>query len=149
MAKRPPKRVTLAPDDFAAKHVGTTKSGTQFFLTNPFVPCCGDEPGREFVALYQFDLEGMLVDARIEDMGPRITMDEARAIAIRDEMLASLGAMKAKRIKVAPFKIERYGVEFGFIPQPPEEDDEDWSVTVEPGNFMCFWPPWTSGDYDT
>jgi hypothetical protein len=42
-----------------------------------------------------------------------------------------------------------FGVEFGFIPQPPGEPGEDWSVTVEPGNYMCFWPPWTSGEYDT
>lgn len=149
MAKRPPKRVTLAPDDYSARHVGTTKDGTQFFVTNPFVPGQGDEPGREFVAIYRFDPEGTLMDARIEDLGPRNTMDEARAKAIREEMLTSLGAMKSKKIKVAPFKIERFGVEFGFIPQPPEEDGEDWSVIVEPGNYMCFWPPWTSGDYDT
>ena len=52
-------------------------------------------------------------------------------------------------VKVAPFKVERFGAEFGFIPQPPEEAGEDWSVIVEPGNYMCFWPPWTTGEYDT
>jgi hypothetical protein len=31
-------------------------------------------------------------------------------------------------------------VEFGFIPQPPEEPGEDWSVIGEPGNYICFWP---------
>jgi hypothetical protein len=45
-----------------------------------------------------------------------------------------------------------YSVEFGFIAWPPEPDDgEDgrWRVTVEPGDYMCFWHPWTTGDYDT
>ena len=50
---------------------------------------------------------------------------------------------------MAPFRVERFGVEFGFIAQPPEGPGEDWSVIVEPGDYMCFWPPWTSGDYDT
>ena len=61
----------------------------------------------------------------------------------------SLGEIKYQRIKVAPFRIEMFGAVFGFIPQPPEEPGEDWSVIVEPGNYMCFWPPWTSGEYDT
>jgi hypothetical protein len=42
-----------------------------------------------------------------------------------------------------------FGIEFGLIPRPPEDPGEDWRVTVEPGDYMCFWPPWTSGDYDT
>jgi hypothetical protein len=149
MAKLPPKLVTLAHDDYSAKYVGVSAKGNQFFLTRPFVPGIGKEPGREFVALYQFDSAGVLIDARIEDMGTRAELDEKRAQAIRDELLASLGAIKYKKIKVAPFKIERFGVEFGFIAQPPEDEDEDWSVIVEPGDYMCFWPPWTSGDYDT
>ena len=76
-------------------------------------------------------------------------MDLAARVARRDELLASLGEVSYQRIKVAPFRIEKFGVEFGFIPQPPEEPGEDWSVIVMPGDVMCFWPPWTSGDYDT
>jgi hypothetical protein len=76
-------------------------------------------------------------------------MDKAARVARRDELLASLGKVKFCRIQVAPFKVERFGVEFGLIPQPPEEEGEDWSAIVEPGNYMCFWPPWTSGEYDT
>jgi hypothetical protein len=57
--------------------------------------------------------------------------------------------VKYRRIKVAPFKLEIFGVIFGFIPQAPEEAGEDWSVIVEPGDYMCFWPPWSGGDYDT
>ena len=121
----------------------------KFFLTQPFVPAIGDEPGREFIVLYLFDPDGRLMEARIEDMGTRAGMDEGRGEAVRDEILASLGGFSYERIWVAPFRVERFGVEFGFIPQPPEEPGEDWSVIVEPGNYMCFWPPWTSGDYDT
>jgi len=151
MAKGPPKTVALDHDDYAAEFVGVTGDGRQFFLTTPFVPASavGTDTGREFLALYLFDTAGALLTATIDDLGPRSQMDKAARIARRDELLASLGKCKYCRIKVAPFKVEHFGVEFGFIPQPPEEEGEDWSVIVEPGNYMCFWPPWTSGDYDT
>lgn len=149
MAKGPPKKVSLDHDDYSAKYVGHTKDGRQFFLTTPFVPAIENEPGRVFIALYLFDQAGNLQSALIDDLGPRATMDEVARVARRDELLASLGEVKYCRIKIAPFRVERFGIEFGFIPQPPEEPDEDWCVTVEPGNYMCFWPPWSSGDYDT
>jgi len=151
VAKRPPKRVALDHDDHAARYVGRTKDGRQFFLTTPFVPAAavGTPTGREFLALYVFDEAGGLLSATIDDYGPRADMDEVARSARGDELLASLDEIEYGRIRVAPFRVERFGVEFGFIPQPPEEPDEDWSVILEPGNSMCFWPPWTSGDYDT
>jgi hypothetical protein len=151
MAKGPPKTVALNHDDDSAEYVGWTRDDRQFFLTTPFVPAeeVGSATGREFIALYVFDKAGNLQSATIDDLGPRALMDKAAGVARRDALLASLGGVEHKRIKVAPFRIEMFGVEFGFIPQPPGEPGEEWSVVVEPGNYMCFWPPWTSGDYDT
>ena len=151
MAKGAPKTVSLNHDEYAAEYVGRTKDGRQFFLTTPFVPAeeVGTRTDREFLALYVFDKGGQLQSATIDDLGPRARMDEAARLARRDALLASLGEVKYQRIKVAPFRIEMFGVEFGFIPRPPEEPGEDWSVIVEPGNYMCFCPPWSSGDYDT
>ncbi len=151
IAKGGPKKVALDHDEFSARYVGRTADGQQFFLTTPFVPGAGSggNPGREFLALYVFDKAGALLSATIDDFGPRATLKEVDRVARRDELLASLGVVEYRRIRVAPFKVERFGVEFGFIPQPSEDQDEDWSVIVEPGNYMCFWPPWTSGDYDT
>jgi len=144
MAKGPPKLVTVAHDDYHAEYVGRTRDGRQFFLTTPFVP-----GKREFVALYVFDKSGRLLSATIEDFGPRETMDNSAREARFDALLASLGEVKYQRIRVAPFRIEMFGVEFGFIPRAPEEPGQDWAVIVEPGDVMCFWPPWTSGVYDT
>lgn len=151
MAKGPPKTVALNHDDYHAEHVGRLADGRQFFLTIPFVPAegVGTATGREFIALYVFDKAGRLISATIDDLGPRVTLDKPARLARRDALLASLGPLKFQRIKVAPFRVEMFGVEFGFIPRPPEEPGDDWSVIVEPGNFMCFWPPWTTGDYDT
>lgn len=149
MAKHRPKLIALDPDAYAARYVGHTEGGHQFFLTNPFVPAMRGCPGREFLALYLFDEGGTLLEARIEDLGTRAAMDEEAARNRRAAMLDELGDVDFRRINVAPFRIERFGVEFGFILQPPEEPGNDWSVIVEPGNYMAFNPPWTSGDYDT
>jgi hypothetical protein len=150
MAKKgPPKLVTLAHDEYHAEYVGTTTDKRQFFLTTPFVPETKKGTGREFIALYLFDKNGALIEAIIEDFGTRKGLDHERRMARRDALLKSLGKVRHGTIKFAPFKVERFGVEFGFIAQPPDEPDGEWSVIAEPGNFMCFWPPWTSGDYDT
>ena len=147
----PPAAVVLANDEHHAEYVGRSSGGRQFFLTTPFVPAdqSGADTGREFIALYVFDSRGTLESAVIEDLGPRSRTDEAARVRRRDALLASLGDVTHAPISVAPFRIERFGVEFGFIPRPPEEPDEDWCVIVEPGNYMCFWPPWDTGDYDT
>ena len=149
MGKKAPKLIALEHDDYAAEYIGRTKNGRQFFLTTPFVPGLGSDPGREFIALYIFDKAGHLQSATVDDLGSRAAMNKEARVARKNEMLSSLGEIKYQRIKVAPFVIEIFGVEFGFIPSPPEELGDDWSVIVEPGNYMCFWPPWVSGEYDT
>jgi hypothetical protein len=151
MTKGAPDVVALDHDDDAAEYVGHTTDGRQFFLTTPFVPAerMGTASGREFLALYLFDKDGRLLSATIDDFGARVSVDESARLKRRDELLASLGDVTFGRIEVAPFQVDRFGVEFGFIPRPPEEPDEDWSVIVEPGDYMCFRPPWTSGGYDT
>lgn len=148
-AKSRPKTITLDHDDYAARYVGRMKDGRQFFLTTPFVPATGQEEGREFIALYVFDKEGKLHSATIDDFGPRATLDAKAVMARKDELLATLGDVRYQRVKVAPFCIERFGVKFGFIAEASAEPGDDWSVIVEPGNYMCFSPPWTSGEYDT
>ena len=148
MSKRPPKTVALNHDGHSAAYVGRTTAGRQFFLTTPFVPKMGADEGHEFIALYVFDKAGVLVSATIDDLGPRETMDETARTLRRDAMLASLGKVKYQRIKVSPFRIEMFGVEFGFLAEP-YDDGTGYNVTVEPGDYMSFDAPWDSGDYDT
>lgn len=108
----------------------------------------GDNPGREFLALYYFDADGSLLEAKIDDLGIREQLDEDVARSLRETRLAELGKVSFRFIKVAPFRVERFGIEFGLMPQAPEDDEDEWSVTVEPGNYMSFYPPW-DGDCDT
>jgi len=135
-----PAKIAIDPDDHHAEFVGRTADGRQFFLTTPFEP-----GGSEFVALYLFDAMGTLIEAWIEEFGPRATMDMARRRKVHDDWLASLGEISIERIEIAPFSVERFGTTFGLIPREPDFE----AAEMMPGNFMCFFPPWDSGEYDT
>ena len=145
----PPKLIAINNDDYAAKYVGRTADGRQFMLTTPFEPAIQGRPGSEFVALYLFDLEGELLEAKIENFGPRATMDDTKRRELRDRWLRELGGVTYDRIEVAPFAVERFGTTFGLVPREPEENDDPWAVEMQPGNYMAFFEPWDSGDYDT
>lgn len=71
MAQGPPNLIAINHDDYHARHVGRTADGRQFFLTAPFEPATGGSEGNEFVALYLFDAAGKLLEARIDEFGPR------------------------------------------------------------------------------
>lgn len=144
MDEQAPSLLALDHDDYAARFVGRTADGRQFFLTTPFLP--GD---RDFLALYLFDGQGNLLVATIEELGRREQVDEKAAAARQSALLASLGEVTFERIEVAPFRIERFGTTFGFIAEAPEDEEDCWRVIVEPGNYMCFFEPWDSGEYDT
>jgi hypothetical protein len=145
----PPELIAIDHDDYHAQHVGHTQDGRQFFLTTPFEPVSGDEKGSEYVALFLFDEEGSLVDAKIDDFGPRASVDEKARRTVYEQRLADLGDVEFDRIEVKPFVVERFGRRFGLIPRKPEDDDDPWAVELMPGNYMAFFEPWDSGEYDT
>src|SRR5215207_2086007 len=139
----PPDIIAIDHDDHSARYVGRTADGGQFFLTTPFEPATDARPGCEYLALYRFDDAGQLVDARIEDLGPRATMDEDKRVRLRDRWLDELGEVSYERIEVAPFVVNRFGTEFGLVAREPDDDDGDvWAVEMQPGNYMAFFEPW-------
>lgn len=101
------------------------------------------------MALYIFDCEGNLIDSVIDDLGPRHSLDEARSRSVYEQRLADIGDYELDRISIRPFSINRYDTTFGLIPCEPDEDNDEWTVEVQPGNYMCFIEPWDSGEYDT
>jgi hypothetical protein len=150
MEDEAPTSFVIAHDDYHAEYAGSLQDGRQFFLTAPFLAAAdGPDSGCEFLALYIFDSDGLLQDATIESFGPRAHLDEERRRARRDELLAALGDFEFGDIAIAPFSVSRFGTNFGFVPHPPDEEIEDWFITIEPGDYMCFYPPWDSGEYDT
>ena len=149
MTSSPPTLVAINHDDYHAKHVGRTAEGRQFFLTTPFDPAIGGRQGGEFIARYLFDSAGNLIDATIDDLGPRSSMDCERSGVLYEQRLKELGQVTFGRIEIKPFSLEHSGITFGLVLREPEDADDVWAVELQPGNFMAFFAPWDSGDYDT
>lgn len=149
MSSDRPKIIAIDHDDYHAEHIGRTKEGCQFFLTTPFEPACGDSEGCEYIALFKFDLSGNLVDHSIETLGPRGSYDIEDKRAQYLSRLESLGEVEYQRIEVKPFSVNHNNVDIGLIVREPEDEDDVWAVELLPGNYMAFFEPWDSGDYDT
>lgn len=144
-----PKLIAIDHDDYHAEFVGKTSDGRQFFLTEPFVPTSPEGPGNEFVALFLFDLKGQFLEALIDEFGPRASLDVQARDALCEKRLAELGEVSYERIEIAPFSIDRFGTTFGLIPNELEDEDDELTISLEPGDYMAFSEPWDSGDYDT
>ncbi len=146
---QPPTLIAIDHDDYHASRVGHTSEGRQFFVAQPFIPAYGDAGGREFLAVYLFDKDGKLVDARIDDLGTRAALNRDQARCLLEGRMAELGPVEYGRIQLQPFTIERFGTTFGLVPRPPEDEGDGWWVELQPGNYMAFHEPWDSGEYDT
>jgi hypothetical protein len=68
---------------------------------------------------------------------------------VYEQHLSGLGDVVFDRIEVKPFSVDKFGRRFGLIPREPEDDGDPWVVEMMPGNYMAFFEPWDSGEYDT
>ena len=143
-----PEVIAIDPDHCHAEHVGRTGDGRQFFASTPFVPAI-DGAGNEFVALYLFDREGRLLEAVIDEPGPRATDNAARQRELLEQRVRELGPVVRCRIEIRPFSVRRFGIEFGLVSRRASGDDDSWWVELLPGNYMAFHEPFDSGEYDT
>ena len=144
MHNNKPELISIHHDDYHAQHIGTTSDGSQFFLTTPF------EPNKcEYIALFKFDGLGNLIDSNIETLGERGSFTQEFASEKYNLMLQSLGDVEFGNIKVKPFSVSFNNIEIGLITRVPEDEDDVWAVELLPGNFMAFFEPWDSGEYDT
>ncbi|RYD85064.1 MAG: hypothetical protein EOP84_03690 [Verrucomicrobiaceae bacterium] len=149
MSSTPPELIAIEHDDYHARYIGRTADERQFFLTTPFVPAIDGNSGREFIALYLFDSRGHLIEARIDDLGTRADLNRETARQLYGLRLAELGDVSFERIEVQPFAVERYGTTFGLVLREPEDVEDVWAVEAQPGNYMAFFGPFDSGEYDT
>jgi len=144
MSEGKPKLIAIDHDDYHAQHIGITQDGLQFFLTTPFEPS-----GCEYIALFKFDRQGNIVDSDIEALGLRDSFSKEEARKKYDSKLESLGDVNFQRIEVKPFSIKFNDTDIGLIAREPEDEDDIWAVELLPGNYMAFFEPWDSGEYDT
>ncbi|GGQ83774.1 hypothetical protein [Couchioplanes azureus] len=145
-----PSRIAINHDDFDARYVGRLTDGRQFFLTTPFLPGKdGSDINQDFMAVYLFDRDGRFLEAKIDELNVPDSLDGAEVEQVYQARLKELGEVTFGRIEVEPFAVTRFGAEFGLIAQAPEDLDDIWWVTAEPGNYMAFAAPWDCGIYDT
>ncbi|GAA2746334.1 hypothetical protein GCM10009868_31320 [Terrabacter aerolatus] len=57
------------------------------------------------------------------------------------------GAPRRITITAEPFTRTIDGVEFGW--KVHHHDDGTYTVTIEPGDFICYYEPWDGYEYDT
>lgn len=136
-----PERLTIAHDDYHAEYVGHTHDGRQFFLTTPFEP-----GGNEYLALFLWDADGAFLEAKVENFGLRGTYERDAVTRLGGQWLTELGGITFGDVVIAPFSVERFGSQIGLI---PDLHDDQWWVELLPGNYMAFFEPWDSGEYDT
>ena len=149
MSTEKPESIAIDHDDYHAQHIGTTQDGNQFFLTTPFEAASDTSKGCEYIALFIFDSEGECLNSIIESLGPREDLIESEAKKKYNSMLSTLGEVSYCRIVVKPFSVDFNGTEIGLIARAPEDEDDEWAVELLPGNYMAFFEPWDSGEYDT
>jgi len=144
-----PQKIAINHDDYHAEHIGKTNTGLQFFLTTPFEAAVGEKEGCEYIALFKFSEDGNFLESTIDNLGPRGSHDQDERKEKYLSRLKELGDVEFCRIEVKPFSIKFNGVDFGLITREPEEEDDVWAVELLPGNYMAFFEPWNSGEYDT
>lgn len=144
-----PTKIAIEHDDYSAKYIGINRNGMQFFLTTPFEPANKNSKGCEYIALFTFDSDGSLVNSSIDVLGPRGSFSHEQGSRQFHEKLASLGEVDFRRIEIEPFSVHFNGIDIGLIVREPEDEDDVWAVEMLPGNYMAFFEPWDSGEYDT
>ena len=144
-----PERLVINHDNYYAKYVGFTEDGRQFFLTTPFIPPHKNNLGGEYLALYLFSASGKLLEAKIDALGPRKLVDKSKASQIKQARLDELGKITFGPIEIEPFCVKKWEIEFGLIAEEPSKEIDYWLINVMPGNYMTFYEPWDSGNYDT
>lgn len=133
-----PKTISICHDNHFAMHTGKTLDGAQFFLTTPFIPADPNNRGSQFIALYLFDKDGTFMGAKIDDLGPRDSLDTDKADSIYEQFLKRLNKPTFCDIRIKPFQLERHGTTFGLIPSSQDKIQ----LVFEPGHYMAFSPPW-------
>ena len=138
-----PKTFLIIHDDYHADRIGKLPDGTQFFVSETFVPARDEDGGGEYLSVFVWEADGRFREARIDNFGPRATMDKDLARSKHEERMNELAGAVFCDILVSPFSVQHDGAEFGFIPQ-----EETGGIELQPGNSMAFFPPW-DGYYDT
>jgi hypothetical protein len=141
-----PERITIVPDDYHVPYAGTAEDGRRFFLSEELFA-----GGSGYVGLFLWAADGTFDRVDVEPVArpsglPSGQAGRSGAGDVVASKLALLGDYVLEPIEVAPFLEEVDGVAFGW---KVAEDAGEYYVTIEPGDFICYYAPWDGLEYDT
>lgn len=148
----PPKRFTIAPDDYHVPFAGTAEDGRKFFLSDElFSFGTPDTQGTGFVGLYLWNADGSFSEVRVDPVPRRSDVPPGQAASagadeLIEKRLAELGDYKREPITVEPFLTTVDGVKFGWA---VSEYEGSYSINIEPGDFIAYNEPFDGLEYDT
>lgn len=143
-----PIRFVLRPDDNHVPYAGTAGDGRKFFLSEELF----DPGGDAFVGLFLWKADGTFDRVRLDPLprpsglppgqaGPAVGGDD-----LVQRRLRELGRYRLEPISVQPFLTTVRGVDVGWLYDVSEGLP---ALTVQPGDFICYYPPWDGVEYDT
>lgn len=141
-----PERFTIIPDDYHVPYAGTAGDGRRFFLSDELFG-----GGSSYVGLYLWTADGTFDEVRVDAVGRPDGLPPGQAApadpgGLVETRLAELGDYVIEPITVEPFLTKVDGVPFGWRLQ---QYDGEYTLTIEPGDFIAYYAPWDGEGYDT
>lgn len=143
---QPPARFTIVPDDYHVPYAGTTGDGRKFFLSDELF-----DSRSAYLGLFLWKADGTFEQVKVDKVARPAGLPPGQAgPADADELvaarLAELGKYVLEPIEVEPFTKEVEGVAFGWVVR---QFEGDYSINIEPGDFIAYYAPWDGLGYDT
>ncbi|MBK9476833.1 MAG: hypothetical protein IPL94_11595 [Tetrasphaera sp.] len=142
----PPTRFTIRPDDYHVPYAGTAEDGRKFFLSEELFA----EKG--YVGLFLWKADGTFDEMQVSVVGRSSELPPGQAgpagnADALQQKLAVLGRYTLEPITVEPFTRTFDGTTFGW--RVDQYDDGDYVISVHPGDFIAYSPPFDGRWYDT
>lgn len=147
-----PERFTIVPDDYHVPYAGTAEDGRRFFLSESLFTYRHPEGGSSsYVGLFLWHPDGTFDEVRVDTLERPEGVPPGQAVPAGAEdlveaRLAELGDYVLEPIVVEPFLVKVDGVRFGWR---VSRFDDDFTINVEPGDFIAYYQPWDGQEYDT
>ncbi|GAB2673599.1 hypothetical protein [Kribbella swartbergensis] len=141
-----PARFTIVPDDYHVPYAGTAEDGRKFFLSDELF-----DARAAYVGLFLWKADGTFDEVRVDKVARRAGLPPGQAGSAGAEelvaaRLAELGEYVLEPIEVEPFTEKVDGVTFGWVVY---RSGGEYSINIEPGDFIAYYEPWDGLGYDT
>ncbi|GAA1594375.1 hypothetical protein GCM10009804_58760 [Kribbella hippodromi] len=141
-----PTRFRIVPDDYHVPYAGTAADGRKFFLSDELF-----SRDSSYVGLFLWKADGTFDEVKVDKVtrpaglppGQAASANADKLVAAR---LAELGKYVLEPIDVEPFTKEIDNITFGW---EVSQYEGEYSIHIEPGDFIAYYEPWDGLGYDT